>query len=122
MNTSSQQQIDLSGAREFAPEPEQLLELLQSFEQSLSTEMGVIEKALASNDKDVVERSLHALKGFIPLFAKENLAQAVAKLYSESRQQSLQLTKDVYLSMLPSLNILLSEVRAWPGIYDSSSQ
>jgi HPt (histidine-containing phosphotransfer) domain-containing protein len=122
MNTKSTLQLDLTGAREFAPEDDQLLELLQSFEQSLSTEMGVIAQGLADQDATRVEHSLHALKGFMPLFATPSLAQAVTTLYQNSRQQALDVTQKTYQTLLPDLKVLLTEVHAWPGIYDSTSK
>ena len=116
------QQLDLTGAREFAPDEAQLLELLQSFEQSLSTEMKVIDQAVMHQDAAKAERSLHALKGFMPLFSKADLAQAVAQLYQSSRHQAFEVTIQEYNRLVPALKVLLSEVHAWPGIYDSSSQ
>ena len=114
--------LDLTGAKEFASEGEQLLDLLQTFEQSLTIEINKIETAIASQDAQTVERSLHALKGFMPLFARLELAQKVTDLYQTSRTQPFGETCVVFNNLAPNLRVLLKEVHAWPGIYDSASQ
>lgn len=114
--------LDLTGAKEFAPEGEQLLELLQTFEQSLVIELRKIEAAIAHQDALAVEHSLHALKGFMPLFANPELAQKVTDLYQTSRTKPFGETCVVFNELAPNLRVLLKEVHAWPGIYDSASQ
>ncbi len=114
--------LDLTGAKEFASEGEQLLDLLQTFEQSLTIEINKIETAIASQDAQTVERSLHALKGFMPLFARLELAQKVTDLYQTSRTKPFGETCAVFNELAPNLRVLLKEVHAWPGIYDSASQ
>jgi HPt (histidine-containing phosphotransfer) domain-containing protein len=104
--------LDLSRAKEFAFEADQLRELVATFEQSLTQEMGVIQAGLASGDALKVEHSLHALKGFMPLFAAESLAQAMTDLYQTSREKPLDVTGPAFTALVPSLEALLVEVRA----------
>jgi HPt (histidine-containing phosphotransfer) domain-containing protein len=112
---STQPLLDLSNAQVFADEPAQLRELVASFEQSLAQEMAVIEAGIQANDATQVEHALHALKGFMSLFACADLAQSITNLYQQSRQQPLEVTSASFTSLVPSLQALLAEVRAWLG-------
>jgi HPt (histidine-containing phosphotransfer) domain-containing protein len=105
--------LDLTRAKEFAFEADQLRELVVTFEQSLTQEMAVIQAGLAAGDALKVEHALHALKGFMPLFANESLAQTMTDLYKTSREHALSVTGPVFTALVPSLEALLVEVRAW---------
>ena len=107
--------LDLTRAQEFAQDPQQLRELVTTFEQSLVQEMAVIQAALAQHEALKVEHSLHALKGFMPLFTGEALAQTVTTLYQSSRHQLLDVTGAEFTALVPTLNALLTEVRTWLG-------
>ncbi|PUE60621.1 hypothetical protein B9Z36_04460 [Limnohabitans sp. Rim8] len=104
--------LDLTRAKEFAFEAGQLRELVMTFEQSLTQEMAIIQAGLAAGDALKVEHSLHALKGFMPLFAAQPLAQAMTDLYQTSREKPLDVTGPIFTSLVPSLETLLVEVRA----------
>ena len=104
--------LDLTRAKEFAFEADQLRELVVTFEQSLAQEMAIIQAGIASGEALKVEHSLHALKGFMPLFAVESLAQAMTELYATSREQPLSVTGPAFTALVPSLEALLVEVRA----------
>ena len=103
--------LDLTRAKEFAFEADQLRELMVTFEQSLVQEMAVIQAGLASGEALKVEHSLHALKGFMPLFAAESLAQTMSDLYQTSREKPLEVSGPIFTSLVPSLQTLLVEVR-----------
>jgi HPt (histidine-containing phosphotransfer) domain-containing protein len=103
--------LDLSRAKEFAFEADQLRELVVTFEQSLTQEMAIIQAALTTGEALKVEHSLHALKGFMPLFATASLAQAVTDLYQTSREKPLEVTGPLFTALVPSLQTLLVEVR-----------
>jgi HPt (histidine-containing phosphotransfer) domain-containing protein len=121
LSSSTSAMLDLTGAKEFAPEGESLRELVQTFEQSLVVEMQKIEQAMERQDALTVEHSLHALKGFMPLFAHPDLAKKVTDLYQTSRTKPFGETCAVFNELAPNLRVLLKEVHAWPGIYDSAS-
>jgi HPt (histidine-containing phosphotransfer) domain-containing protein len=107
--------LDLNRAKEFAFDPEQLRELVASFELSLGQEMAVIDAALEAQNAQKVELALHALKGFMPLFTGAAMAQAITDLYQTSRVAPLAQTQAAYTVLQPDLVTLLSEVRAWLG-------
>ncbi len=105
--------LDLTRAQEFAVQPGQLRELVVTFEQSLAQEMANIQAGLAAEDALKVEYALHALKGFMPLFAAEPLSQAMTDLYQSSREQPLDEVIPKFTALVPNLNLLLAEVRTW---------
>ena len=105
--------LDLTRAKEFAGEADQLRELVATFEQSLAQEMALIQAGLASGEALKVEHALHALKGFMPLFTTESLAQAMTDLYQTSRDKPLTVTGPIFTALVPSLEGLRVEVRAW---------
>lgn len=107
--------LDLRGAQEFAMDDVQMRELMATFEVSLSQEIASIQAGLEGHDALKVEHSLHALKGFMSLFAHPTLAQAVTDLYQNSRNQPLTATKSRFEAILPNLEALLTEARVWSG-------
>jgi HPt (histidine-containing phosphotransfer) domain-containing protein len=104
--------LDLSRAKEFAFEADQLRELLVTFEQSLVQEIAIIQAGFAAGDALKVEHSLHVLKGFMPFFATHSLAQAMADLCQTSREKPPEVTGSIFTALVPSLEALLVEVRA----------
>ena len=107
--------LDLNRAKEFAFDPEQLRELVATFELSLGQEMAVIDAALKAQNAEKVAHALHALKGFMPLFTGESMAQAISDLYQTSRVAPLAETQAGYTALAPNLSTLQSEVQAWLG-------
>jgi HPt (histidine-containing phosphotransfer) domain-containing protein len=105
--------LDLTRAQEFAFEEAQLRELVETFEHSLVQEIAVIQAALAAGEAVKVEHALHALKGFMPLFATPQLAQTTAEVYQTSREQPLSVSAPAVSALVPNLEALLGEVRTW---------
>jgi len=103
--------LDLTRAQEFALEADQLRELVLTFEESLAQEIATIQAGIHNADAVKVEHALHALKGFMPLFSVDSLAQAMTDLYQTSRQQPLSVTAPAFTALVPSLEQLLVEVR-----------
>lgn len=103
--------LDLTRAKEFAQEPEQLQELLNTFEHSLAQELSELDTAFTHGNTQKAEHALHALKGFLPMFTGEPLGTLVVDLYARSRQQPFELTKSQFTDLLPNLELLLAQVR-----------
>ena len=103
--------LDLTRAKEFAQEPDQLQELLVTFEHSLAQELSELDAAFAHGNTQEVEHALHALKGFLPMFTGESLGLSVINLYAQSRQQPFEATKSQFTTLVPNLELLLSQVR-----------
>ncbi len=105
--------LDLTPAKDIAGNDEQLRLLMQTFEVSLAAEIENINNALATNDQQKLEFSLHTLKGFVGLFVVPTLALQVELLYKNCRNQPLAVTATEFNSLVPSFRALLSEVRGW---------
>jgi HPt (histidine-containing phosphotransfer) domain-containing protein len=103
--------LDLTRAKEFAHEPEQLQQLLVTFEQSLAQELMVLDAAFSNGNTQKAEYALHALKGFVPMFTGDSLSASVIDLYAKSRSQPFELTKSQFSTLVPNLELLLSQVR-----------
>lgn len=106
------QLLDLTRAKEFASEDDLLRELVETFEESLSLEIEVIETALAQQDKTKIH-ALHALKGFVPLFTTDAFSQVVADVYLSCRTLEFAQSESLINSLVPNLKILLTDVREW---------
>ena len=118
---ASRKWFDLTRTNEFGFDKAQVRELVVTFEQSLQEEIAIIQAAVAAADGLKTANSLHALKGFMPLFAEAGLAQIITDLYQTSREQPLSATAPLLTALVPNLTSLLAEVRAWlaaPTAYD----
>ena len=103
--------LDLTRAKEFAQEPEQLQLLLVTFEKSLANELFELRAAFYQRDALKAEYALHALKGFVPMFTGEVLGRAVIDFYAKSRHQVLEATESEFTTLASNLELLLNEVR-----------
>lgn len=104
--------LDLTRANEFAQESEQLQQLLVTFEHSLAQELLELESAFTNGNKQKAEHALHALKGFLPMFTGESFGRLIIDLYANSRQQPFEVTKSQFTTLVPNLELLLSQVRS----------
>lgn len=104
--------LDLTRAKEFAQEPEQLQQLLVTFEHSLAQELLELDMAFTHGNTQKAEHALHALKGFLPMFTGDSFGCSVIDLYARSRQQPFEVTKSQFTNLVPNLELLLSQVRA----------
>jgi HPt (histidine-containing phosphotransfer) domain-containing protein len=107
--------LDLTQAKEIAADDEMLRELVQTFVDSLDVELAKAKAAFQGQDTQQAHHSLHALKGFLPLFCRPELAQAVVALYQNCRNEELAQTQAAYQALEPAFFELLKEVRAWLG-------
>ena len=105
--------LDLTQAQDIASNAEQLRELMQTFEVSLSEEIAKINRALAAQDPAAMEFSLHTLKGFMGIFVVPSLALQVDRLYKNCRHQPLAHTSHEFNALVPSFQTLLSEAGTW---------
>ena len=56
--------LDPSRAQDFAMDTEQMLNLAETFETSLTQDLKALEEALVNPEPDPMRRLLHALKGY----------------------------------------------------------
>lgn len=77
--------LNLVGATEFLGDEQAVLDLLQPLVLSLSKDIGDIERLLDEGDMATIARTLHSLKGFIPVFCHPELAGQLVEVEKRSR-------------------------------------
>lgn len=105
--------LDPSRAQDFAMDPEQMLNLAETFETSLTQDLKALGEALENQDPDPMRRLLHALKGYVTFLSKDELSSKVIHLESMSRQSPVDEVRHTVQAVLPSLQSLLAEVNSW---------
>ena len=105
--------LDPSRAQDFAMDTEQMLNLAETFETSLTQDLKALEEALVNPDPDPMRRLLHALKGYVTFLSKDELSSKVIHLESMSRQSPVDEVRHTVQAVLPSLQTLLAEVTRW---------
>ena len=105
--------LDPSKAHEFAMDQAQMLNLAQTFQESLEKDLALLNAALDSQDTEPVQRLLHSLKGYVTFLCKDALGQQLIALEASSRNSDFAQLKPRVDAMLPVLNGLYSEVLHW---------
>lgn len=105
--------LDPSKAQEFAMDQAQMLNLAQTFQDSLEKDLASLHAALASQDTEPVQRLLHSLKGYVTFLSGPDLSQQMIQLEAMSRAKHLaELSVDIGQA-IPPLQNLLAEVGQW---------
>ena len=78
--------LDPSKAHEFAMDQAQMLNLAQTFQESLEKDLALLNAALDSQDTEPVQRLLHSLKGYVTFLCGPELSQEVGRPCSRHRQ------------------------------------
>jgi HPt (histidine-containing phosphotransfer) domain-containing protein len=105
--------LDPSKAHEFAMDQAQMLNLAQTFQDSLEKDLVSLNAALASQDTEPVQRLLHSLKGYVTFLCGPELSQQMIQLEAMSRAKQLaDLAVDI-AKAIPPLQNLLAEVGQW---------
>ena len=94
-------------------DPEQMLNLAETFETSLTQDLKALGEALENQDPDPMRRLLHALKGYVTFLSKDELSSKVIYLETMSRQSPVDEVRHTVQAVLPSLQTLLAEVTRW---------
>ena len=105
--------LDPSKADEFAMDQAQMLNLAQTFQESLEKDLALLNAALDSQDTEPVQRLLHSLKGYVTFLCGPELSHQMIQLEAMSRAKKLgELAVDI-AKAIPPLQSLLSEVGQW---------
>ena len=105
--------LDPDKASDFAMDPEQLLNLANTFVSSLHKDLLSIEAALGGQDMDGLRRLLHTLKGYVTFLCKDDLAQQLIQLEAASRSLDFSQIQTRVNALSPLLALLHSEVIDW---------
>ena len=103
------QVLNLSGATEFLGDAQAVRELLQLLVRSLSKDIVEIERLLGEGDMLAVARTLHSLKGFIPVFCYTEFATQLAEVEKRSRSEDSEQMRVQVQALLPPLRQLVQE-------------
>ncbi len=87
--------------------------MLVMLQDTLSHDLPLIDSYMRSGDIANANRLLHALKGFIPVFCRQALAQHVVRVEALSKDSQSSTAAPAYLLLKPQLEQLLAEV----GVY-----
>jgi hypothetical protein len=90
-------------------------DLLAMLEVSLTRDIPQIEQLLAQKKVFLVNRMLHALKGFLPIFCGDALCDEVAAIEMLSRTGSPADVAGAYVSVSPKLLQLQMDVAQYMG-------
>ena len=105
--------LDPDRANDFAMDPEQMLNLAQTFVSSLENDLQSLHLALKTQDMAALRRLLHTLKGYVTFLCKDALGQQLIALEARSRGADFAQLQPQVDAMLPALNGLHSEVLHW---------
>ncbi len=103
------QVLNLAGATEFLGDAQAVSDLLQPLVTSLHKDIGDIEQALGASDMPAVARTLHSLKGFIPVFCHAEFAAQLLDIEKRSRSDSSALVQAQVQGLLQALRQLVQE-------------
>ena len=105
--------LDPDRANDFAMDPEQMLNLAQTFVSSLENDLQSLHLALKTQDMAALRRLLHTLKGYVTFLCKDALGQQLIALEARSRGADFAQLQPQVDAMLPALNGLHIEVVHW---------
>jgi HPt (histidine-containing phosphotransfer) domain-containing protein len=89
---------------------EALVPMLTMLEESLSRDIGQIAALLGAGDVAAANRLLHPMKGFLPLFCKDDLCSELGEVEMLSKKGNATEIVPAYAALQPKLERLLAEV------------
>ncbi len=87
-----------------------LRKILQTVVQSMGADLPKIEAALAAGDVPSANRLLHAIKGYMPIFACDAMIGLVTAVEKLSKTETAEVVRPQYQQLGPLLHSLLHEV------------
>lgn len=108
--------LNIAGALHQIGDEGALREMLPMVLESLRRDLPAVTTLLAQGDVRGVNKLLHPLKGFIPIFCTPALYEHVADVEHLSKKDDLATVKAAYELLEPELRALQSEVAAYLGV------
>lgn len=90
-----------------------LKRILATVATSMTDSLPKIDAALQAGDVKTADGLLHALKGYMPIFAADALADEVARVEKIAKTASIDVVGPLYAELAPHLRALLAEVQAY---------
>ena len=88
-------------------------QMLSMMEETLEKDIPTIRAALDDGDVAGANRLLHAIKGFVPTVCNDVMVDHVTAVEILSKTGSVTEVRDAFGRLLPDLNLLLLEIRAY---------
>ncbi len=90
-----------------------LCKILKTVVDSMVADLPKIDAALLSEDVPAANRILHAIKGYMPIFACDALVAQVTTLEKISKTEPAAVVLPLYRELAPELQALIVEIRAF---------
>ena len=87
--------------------------MLLMLQEALARDIPLVDQLLQSGDVSTANRTLHALKGFIPIFCQEPLCAHVVRVEALSKDSTSKTVGPAYQTLKPELETLLTEVNRY---------
>ncbi len=88
-----------------------LRKILKTVQDSMAGNLPEMAQALAQGDVAGFNRLLHAIKGYVPIFASDALAAQVTALEKTSKTEPVSAVAPLYAELAPHMDALLAEIR-----------
>ena len=88
-----------------------LRKILKTVQGSMAGNLPEIAQALAIDDVASANRLLHAIKGYVPIFASDALVAQVTELEMISKTEPVTTVAPLYAELAPRMEALLGEIR-----------
>lgn len=102
--------LSVDRAFEFIGDHKGVLSLLNTLQQTLRSDLPRIQQLLDQDDMNGVNRLLHQLKGFTPVFCVDRLVELVVHVEHLSKHGATSEIRSAYNLLAPQLDKLLAEV------------
>jgi HPt (histidine-containing phosphotransfer) domain-containing protein len=90
-----------------------LRKILQTVQSSMVGNLSEIAAALASGDVPAANRLLHAIKGYVPIFASDALVAQVTHVEKLSKTEPVDTLAPLYAELAPRLQGLLTDIHTF---------
>lgn len=87
--------------------------ILKTVQVNMAGNLPEMAAALANGDVASVNRLLHAIKGYVPIFAFDALVVQVTELEKISKTEPVTTVAPLYAELAPRMEALLGEIRSF---------
>lgn len=112
--------LSIDRAMAFIGDRQGVLTLLQALQQTLSDDLPRLQALLDQGDVPGVQRILHQLKGFTPVFCVDRLVELVVRVEDISKHADATELRAAYSPLAPQLEALRLEVVAHLALQNPS--
>lgn len=90
-----------------------LRKILKTVETSLVSSLPEIQQALAMEDVKTVNRLLHGIKGYAPIFCSDALIEQIQQVEVVSKTATAAVLAPLFVELAPHLESLLLEIQSY---------